>query len=310
MQTWTFETIKELFELPLMDLLYQAQTVHRENFDSNKMQISSLLSVKTGKCQENCAYCPQSAHFKTGLNKESFLSLRDVIAAAKKAKALGASSFCVSASGSAPQPEQFPQYLAMVKEVKKIGLNACATLGELSAEQVKQLDEAGLNFYNHNIDTSPEFYSQITTTRKFSDRLKTINHLANSNIKVCCGVIIGMGESIADRVNMLLALTQLPQNPDVIPINRLIKIKNTPLEHVPDIDNFEYVSMLAVARIVFPKTIIALAAGRNEMSEEMQALCIFAGANAMHVGEKLLVTPLPDVSQDNQFLDKLGIQAC
>jgi biotin synthase len=223
---WTFTTIKGLFELSLVDLLYQAQSTHRKNFDPNNMQVSSLLSVKTGRCKEDCAYCPQSAHYATGLNKESFLSLEDVTAAAKKAKALGASSFCVSASGSSLSAEDFQKFLTMIKEVKKVGLNACATFGELSVEQVKQLEEAGLNFYNHNIDTSPEFYPNIITTRKFTDRLRTLNHLANSTIKICCGVIIGMGESIDDRINMLLAL--MPTNPDVIPINRLIKCLQLP----------------------------------------------------------------------------------
>lgn len=307
-QSWTFDEVKSLFELPFMDLLYRAQSAHRENFNANEMYISSLLSVKTGSCKENCAYCPQSSHYETGLNKESFLSQEEVIAAAKKAKKLGASRFCVSASGSLPQPEDFQKYLAMIKAVKKIGLSACATLGELSLEQVQQLEQAGLDYYNHNIDTSPEFYHNIVTTRTFADRLQTINHLANSNIKICCGVIIGMGEAIDDRNNMLLALAKLPRYPDVIPINRLIKIKNTPLEHASDIDNFDYIRMLAVTRIIFPRTIVALAAGRNEMSEEMQALCVFAGANAMHVGEKLLVTPLPDISKDKQLLDKLGVR--
>ena len=306
-KNWLFDEVEALFIKPFSELIYKAQTVHKENFNLNEMQVSSLLSVKTGECSENCAYCPQSAYYNTGLNEQSFLTLDEVTTAAKKAKAMGVTRFCISASGKSPKKHDLSKYVEMIRAVKNIGLSVCATLGMLDQESVKILEEAGLDFYNHNIDTSAEFYKNIITTHDYADRLKTLSHVAQSSINVCCGVIVGMGEGLTDRINMLIALASLPKNPNVIPINRLIKIKGTPLEKTDHIDNFDFIKMIAVTRIMFPKSIIALAGGRNEMSEEMQALCFLAGANAIHVGEKLLVTPLPSIDKDSKLLHKLGL---
>lgn len=301
-------TIKALFKLPFFELVTKAHDAQRQHNRTNTVSLGSLLSVKTGGCAEDCAYCPQSVHYDSGLNAVSCLSLEAVIIAACRAKKLGAHCFCISASGRSPSAAEFKNYLAIICAVKKLGIRVCATLGELTVKQVKSLESVGLDFYNHNIDTSREFYPYIIKTHSYQARLQTLQHLATTKIKICCGVIIGMGESVADRVKMLLELVGLPRRPDVVPINRLIKIPSTPLNSVSNLDDFAYIRMLAVARIVLPNTVIALAAGRNAMSEVMQAWCFFVGANAMHVGEKLLVTPLPDAKVDFAMLKKIDLE--
>lgn len=304
---WKFEEVKALFDLSFTDLIYQAQTTHRKNFDPNIIQFHTLCSAKTGGCLEDCAYCPQSVHYATGIKKQNLLSPEDVIKSAKKAKQNGADRFSIAIQGKNPDKKDFAQIVLMVKEVKKLGLAVCATLGELSDKQIEQLEEAGLDSYNHNIDTSPEFYNNIITTHGFDGRVATLKKLAKSNINICCGGIIGMGESQNDRINFLIQLANLPKQPAIIPLNMLIKIKGTPLENAEDVDPFDFVRVIAITRIMFPQSLVGLAAGRKEMSDEMQALCFLAGANVIHCGEKLLVTPLPGENKDKQLLQKLGI---
>lgn len=307
-KNWTKTTISKLFDLPFADLLFRAQKIHRKNFDPNTLQIHTLLSAKTGDCSENCAYCPQSANYQTGVKKQKLLSCEQIIAAATKSKQMGIHRFCIATQGKTPGTKDFSQILKAIKAIKKLGLKTCATLGELTEQQIQQLEQAGLDSYNHNLDTSAEFYSKIITSHTFEDRLATLKKLSKSNINICCGGIIGMGESIQDRINLLLALTKLPKPPQVIPINLLIKIPGTPLENAKDIDPFDFARILAVTRITLPKSNIALAAGRNNMSDELQALCFLAGANIIHCGQKLLVTPLPNIDKDKKLLQRLGIK--
>lgn len=305
---WTLQKAKEIFDLPLIELLHQAQSVHRNNFDPNKVQVSTLLSIKTGSCPENCSYCPQSAHYKTGLKKEPLMEVEAVIAAAKLAKEAGSSRFCMGAAWRGPRDEDLSIVCEMVSEVKKLGLETCVTLGLLENHQASMLKDAGLDFYNHNIDTSPEFYDKIITTRTFEDRLKTLESVRKAGVKVCCGGILGMGETNDDRINMLVSLANLDEQPESVPINKLIKIPGTPLENQNDIDPFDFVRTIALARILMPKSYVRLSAGREQMSDELQALCFMGGANSIFYGEKLLTANNPFPEQDNQLFKRLGLE--
>jgi len=307
MKKWTFDEAKEIFSLPFMELIYKAQTVHRTNFDPNKVQISSLLSIKTGSCPENCKFCPQSAHYKTDVKKEPLMKIEEVVTAAKRAKAAGSTRFCMGAAWRGPRDEDLKLVCEMIKEVKKLGLETCVTLGLLKEHQAVTLKEAGLDFYNHNIDTSEEFYDKIITTRTFQDRLDTLGYVRASGMKVCCGGILGMGETNDDRINMILTLANLEEPAESVTINKLIKIPGTPLENVQDIDPFEFVRVIALARIIIPKSYIRLSAGREQMSDELQALCIMPGVNSIFYGEKLLTSANPIPERDNDLFRKLGI---
>ncbi len=306
--TWLFEQANEIFNLPFGELLYQAQTVHRNNFASNELQISTLLSIKTGSCPENCSYCPQSAHYNTGLQKSKLIPIDDVIAAAKQAKEAGSTRFCMGAAWRGPHARDLDQVCNMVSEVKKLGLETCVTLGMLQDNQAEQLRDAGLDYYNHNIDTSEEFYDQIVTTRTFADRLDTLDKVRKAGVKVCCGGILGMGETNADRIKMLLTLANMAEPPESVPINKLINIPGTPLEKQTEIDNLDFVRTIALARIMLPKSYVRLSAGREHMSDEMQALCFMAGANSIFYGEKLLTANNPAPTQDLQLFKRLGIK--
>ncbi|HJD59888.1 MAG TPA: biotin synthase BioB [Rickettsia endosymbiont of Omalisus fontisbellaquei] len=307
MKKWTFDEAKEIFSLPFMELIYKAQTVHRTNFDPNKVQISSLLSIKTGSCPENCKFCPQSAHYKTDVKKEPLMKIEEVVTAAKRAKAAGSTRFCMGAAWRGPRDEDLKLVCEMIKEVKKLGLETCVTLGLLKEHQAVTLKEAGLDFYNHNIDTSKEFYDKIITTRTFQDRLDTLGHVRASGMKVCCGGILGMGETNDDRINMILTLANLEEPAESVTINKLIKIPGTPLENIQDIDPFDFVRVIALARIMIPKSYIRLSAGREQMSDELQALCIMSGVNSIFYGEKLLTSANPIPERDNDLFRKLGI---
>ena len=304
---WTLEEAEALFQMPFNDLLFTAQQIHREHFQPNKVQASALLSIKTGACPEDCKYCPQSGHHNTGLAKEKLISVQKVINQARQAKAAGATRFCMGAAWKNPPEKDMPYIIAMVKEVKALGLETCMTLGMLSEGQAADLAAAGLDYYNHNLDTSPEFYGNIITTRTYSDRLDTLAHVRESGMKVCSGGIIGMGERVRDRAGLLQQLANLPDHPESVPINRLIKIAGTPLESVEDIDGIEFVKTVAAARIMMPKSYVRLSAGRETMSDELQALAFMAGANSVFMGETLLTAPNPEVSRDRQLFDRLGI---
>lgn len=306
-QHWQSEQVMQLFELPFLDLIYRAQTVHRENFVPNTVQASTLLNVKTGGCPEDCAYCPQSAQYATGVAAQKLMSLTDVIAQAKIAKENGASRFCMGAAWRSPPASELPKVMEMIKAVKELGLETCATLGLLDEEQTEQLKSSGLDFYNHNLDTSPEFYDKIISTRVYEDRLTTLENVRNSGMKVCCGGILGMGETRKDRINFLLALANLPEAPESLPFNRLIQIPGTPLEDQPNFDSFEFIRAIAVARIMFPKTIIRFSAGRKSVSDEMQTLCFMAGVNSIHLGDKLLITENNEPKNDEALLKNLKI---
>lgn len=305
---WSKEEVQTIYQFPFNDLLLQAHQTHRQHHHPNAVQISSLLSIKTGACPEDCAYCPQSAHYETGVTIERLMSIEDVTQKAKKAKAIGASRFCMGAGWRNPKEKDFARVVNMVRTVKSLGLETCITIGMLTQEQVNRLEAAGLDYYNHNLDTSPEYYEKIITTRTYKDRLDTLEKIRHSSIKVCCGGIIGMGETIEDRLGLLIQLANLPKHPESVPINFLIKIKGTPLENVEDTNPIDFVRIVALARIMMPKSVVRLSAGRNSMSEELHALCFFAGANSIHYGEKLLVTPLPGHDKDKQLLNRLGIQ--
>jgi len=306
---WTFEETAQLFELPLTELLYKAQTIHREHFKPNEVQLCTLLSIKTGTCPEDCAYCPQSAHHETELKKENLYDVERVVNDAKNAKAQGATRFCMGAAWRSPPKKEFPKVLEMIRAVKDLELETCVTLGMLDQRQADALHEAGLDYYNHNLDTSPEFYKKIITTRTYEDRLNTLECVRNAGIHVCSGGIIGMGETRDDRIHLLLQLANLPTPPQSVPINRLIRVKGTPLENVEQIDNIEFIRMIAVARIMMPTSFVRLSAGRDTMSEEMHALCFMAGANSIFLGDKLLTTPNPDVLDDTVLIQKLGLTA-
>jgi len=305
---WLLQDAKDIFNLPLIKLLYKAQTVHKDHFSPNEVQISTLLSIKTGSCPENCSYCPQSAHYKTDLKKEPLMQINDVVSMARRAKEAGSTRFCMGAAWRQPRDEDLAVVCEMVSEVKKLGLETCVTLGMLEDSQAKQLKNAGLDFYNHNIDTSPEFYDKIITTRTFEDRLNTLELVRKAGIKVCCGGILGMGETNDDRIKMLVLLANLEEQPESVPINKLIKIPGTPLANQKDIDPFDFVRTLALARILMPKSYIRLSAGREQMSDELQALCFMSGANSIFYGEKLLTADNPIPEQDNQLFERLGLE--
>jgi biotin synthase len=304
---WSEAEVEALFALPFNDLLFQAQTIHRETFDPNRIQISRLLSIKTGKCPEDCKYCPQSAHYDTGLEKEDLLEVETVLESALAAKESGASRFCMGAAWKGPGKD-FNQVLRMVEGVKALGLETCASLGKLTAEQAKQLKVAGLDYYNHNIDTSPEHYKEIITTRTFEDRLDTLGHVREAGLKVCSGGIVGMGEKTDDRAKMLQTLANMDQHPDSVPINLLIQIPGTPLDGVEKTDPFDFIRTIAVARIIMPQSYVRLSAGRQAMSDEMQALCFLAGANSMFCGERLLTTNNPSPNEDKSLFGRLGLK--
>jgi len=305
---WTLEQAKSIFNLPLNDIIFEAQTIHRKHFSASKVQISTLLSIKTGSCPENCSYCPQSAHYQTGVKKEPLMSLDDVLKAAKKAKESGASRFCMGAAWRGPRDEDLEQVCAMVSEVKKLGLETCVTLGLLTDGQALKLKEAGLDFYNHNIDTSEDFYDKIITTRTFQDRIDTLGYVRKAGLKVCSGGIIGMGEGNEDRIKMLVTLANLDKPPESVPINKLIRIPGTPLEGQEEVDPFDFVKTIALARILMPKSYIRLSAGREQMSDEMQALCFLAGANSIFYGEKLLTAGNPIPENDRLLFKRLGLE--
>ena len=306
---WTRAEVRALFELPFPELMYQAATVHRQNFDPAEVQISTLLSIKTGGCPEDCAYCPQAARYDTGVKAEKLMALDAVLKEAAAAKAGGASRFCMGAAWRSPKDRDIENVCAMVEGVKALGLETCATLGMLNREQAARLKQSGLDYYNHNLDTSPEFYGEIITTRTYEDRLDTLDHVRHAGINVCCGGIVGMGENLADRVGMIATLAALPQHPESVPINMLVQVEGTPLAHEAKLDPLDFVRTIAVARICMPASMVRLSAGREDMSEETQALCFLAGANSIFYGPKLLTTPNPGRDSDMKLLDKLGLRA-
>jgi len=305
---WTLDEVEALFALPFQDLLFEAQRVHRENQAPNTVQMSTLLSVKTGACPEDCAYCPQSIRYDTGLERETLMAVADVAARAKAAREAGATRFCMGAAWRSPKKRDIEVMSAMIREVKSLGMESCATLGMLTREQAKELRDAGLDYYNHNIDTSPEFYGEIITTREFQDRLDTLEAVREAGMNVCCGGIVGMGETVRDRARMLQVLANLEQHPESVPINQLVAVPGTPLAGQAPIDPFDFVRTIAVARILMPASAVRLSAGREQMSDELQALAFFAGANSIFYGEKLLTTGNPDVEHDRALLTRLGMR--
>ena len=305
---WTKPEVEALFALPLNELLFRAATVHRANFDPNEVQISQLCSIKTGGCPEDCNYCSQSAKFETEVKATKLMEVEKVLADARAAKTAGASRFCMGAAWRNPKERDMPAVTSMIREVKAMGLETCATLGMLTASQATALKEAGLDYYNHNLDTSEEFYGEIITTRTYQDRLDTLSAVRDAGMKTCCGGIMGMGESVADRASMLVTLANLPAHPESVPINLLIPAEGTPLAGKPRIDGIEFVRTIAVARILMPRSFVRLSAGREGMSDELQALCFFAGANSIFVGEKLLTAANPDVDSDKALFEKLGLK--
>ncbi len=305
---WTRAEVQALFELPFAALLYQAHGVHRDRFDPTEVQISTLLSVKTGGCPEDCAYCPQSVHFETGLTPETLVPLDEVVRAARAARDRGATRFCMGAAYRNPKPSQLERIAAMVGAVHELGMETCATLGMLNDEQASLLKASGLDYYNHNLDTSEAFYPQIITTRTYDDRLRTLAAVRRAGLKVCCGGILGLGESDADRVELLHTLATLEQHPESVPVNQLVRVAGTPLADAPAVDPLAFVRAIAVARILMPASRIRLSAGRTEMSDELQALCFFAGANSIFYGEKLLTTGNPGADRDQQLMDRLGMR--
>ena len=306
---WTRAEVRALFALPFPDLMFRAASVHRQNFDPTEVQISTLLSIKTGGCSEDCAYCPQSAHYETGVKAEKLMSVDAVLAEAAAAKASGASRFCMGAAWRSPKDRDLDNVCAMVEGVKALGLETCATLGMLTGDQAQRLKQSGLDYYNHNLDTSPEFYGAIITTRTYEDRLDTLEHVRDAGIHVCCGGIVGMGEGLEDRVGMIATLAGLTVHPESVPINMLVQVEGTPLADVQKLDPLDFVRTIAVARICMPASVVRLSAGREDMSEETQALCFLAGANSIFYGPKLLTTPNPGRDRDMALLDRLGLRA-
>jgi biotin synthase len=304
---WSVAEVSELFNRPLNDLLFSAQTIHRQNFDPNQVQVSRLLSIKTGACPEDCTYCPQSARYDTGLERERLMELQRVVEEAKDAKATGATRFCMGAAWRSPKAKDMPYVIEMVKEVKALGLETCMTLGMLSDDKAQALADAGLDYYNHNLDTSPEYYGEIITTRTYSDRLETLQNVRDSGMKVCAGGIVGLGEEQRDRVGLLVQLANLPMHPESVPINQLVACAGTPLEGQEVLDPIEFIRTIAVARIIMPTSYVRLSAGREEMSDEMQAMAFFAGAKSIFYGEKLLTTPNPEANDDLKLFARLGI---
>ena len=304
---WTLEEARALHALPFNDLLFHAQRVHRANFDPNRVQVSTLLSVKTGGCPEDCAYCPQSVRYDTSVEDEALMNLEAVVAAARAARAAGATRFCMGAAYRSPKPKQLERIKAMVREVSELGLETCATLGMLTPAQARELKDAGLDYYNHNLDTSEAFYGEVITTRAYKDRLDTLQAVRDAGLHVCCGGILGMGETEADRVQLLVTLATLPQHPESVPINQLVQVEGTPLHGLPALDPLDLVRTIATARLMMPRSYLRLSAGRTEMSEAVQALCFLAGANSIFYGERLLTTPNPGRSRDDQLFARLGL---
>jgi biotin synthase len=304
---WTRAEVRALFDLPFPELMFRAQSVHRANFEPGAVQISTLLSIKTGGCPEDCAYCPQSASYETGVRAEKLMALDSVLAEARAAKAGGASRFCMGAAWREPKDRDLDAVCAMVEGVKALGLETCATLGMLTAGQARRLKDSGLDFYNHNLDTSPEFYEKIITTRTYRDRLETLDRVRDAGIHVCCGGIVGMGETREDRVGMIATLASLPAHPESVPINMLVRVAGTPLAGEPTLEPLEFVRTVAVARICMPRSMVRLSAGREDMSEETQALCFLAGANSIFYGPKLLTTPNPGRDRDRELMERLGL---
>jgi biotin synthase len=306
---WKLDEIEALFDLPFMDLLARAHAVHAANHDPNAVQVSTLLSIKTGGCPEDCAYCPQAQRYHTGVEAQKLMDVDAVLERARAAKAAGASRFCMGAAWRGPKDRDIPKVAEMIREVKALGMETCATLGLLGEGHAQQLKDAGLDYYNHNIDTSPDYYGEIIHTREFEDRLDTLQDIRAAGLKTCCGGIVGMGETRAQRAGLLQALANLPEHPQSVPINQLVPVPGTPLADAEKIDPFEFVRTIAVARIVMPKSIVRLSAGRQQMSDEMQALCFFAGAGSIFMGEKLLTTGNPDVEHDHALFCRLDLHA-
>ena len=305
---WTRDEVLALFDLPFPELMARAGQVHRERFDPTQVQVSTLLSVKTGGCPEDCAYCPQAARYNTGVQAQKLMGLDEVMDKARAAKAAGASRFCMGAAWRSPKDRDIPKVAEMIRGVKSLGLETCATLGMLKGTQAQALRDAGLDYYNHNLDTAPEFYGDVIKTREYQDRLDTLEHVRDAGMKTCCGGIVGMGESRAQRAGLLLALANLPAHPDSVPINRLVQVEGTPLHGTAELDPFEFVRTIAIARITMPQSMVRLSAGRESMSDELQALCFAAGANSIFYGEKLLTTGNPDVARDQALFARLGLR--
>ena len=306
---WTSETAAAVYRSPFNDLLFRAQSVHRQHFDPNRVQLSRLLNIKTGGCPEDCGYCSQSSHHATGLAASKLMDVETILAEARKAKESGATRYCMGAAWRNPKPRDMDAVVEIVCAVKALGLETCMTLGMLEREQADRLSDAGLDYYNHNIDTSERYYPQVISTRSFDDRLETLEHVRQSGMKVCCGGILGMGESEQDRVDMLVALANLPEPPESLPINMLIPIPGTPLAKSDPIGPIEFVRVVALARIMMPASFVRLSAGRSAMTDEMQALCFFAGANSIFIGDTLLTAGNPEDAADRRLFDRLGLQA-
>lgn len=304
---WRIDEIEKLLNLPFNDLLFRAQSIHRDNFDPNSVQVSSLISIKTGSCSEDCGYCSQSAKHGTDLEKEKLLPVEDVVKAAQAAKDKGSTRFCMGAAWRNPTDANLQHVKDMIVAVHDLGMETCVTLGMLTGEQASELKEAGLDYYNHNLDTSPEFYGNVITTRTYEDRLKTLSHVREQGISVCSGGILGMGESRRDRASMLRELSNMSKHPDSVPVNMLVQVEGTPLYGTAALDPFEFIRTIAVARILMPKSHVRLSAGRGEMSDEMQALCFLAGANSMFYGDRLLTTDNSETSKDVELFERLGI---
>jgi biotin synthase len=309
LSSWNISQIEEFLDLPFNDLIYQAQFVHRQYHDANFVQLSTLVSVKTGGCSEDCGYCPQAARYNTGVNDEDMLSLDKVVSTAKEAKSQGASRFCMGAAWRGPKQRDIEKITEIISAVKELGLETCATLGMLKTGQAEQLSKAGLDYYNHNLDTAPEFYGEVITTRDYQDRLNTLESVRSAGMHVCCGGIVGMGESRNARAGLIVQLANLNPYPESVPINNLVQVKGTPLYGTDELDSFEFIRTIAAARITMPKAMVRLSAGRSEMSEAVQALCFLAGANSIFYGDKLLTTGNPEVEQDKIMFRKLGLQS-
>ncbi|WP_344794235.1 biotin synthase BioB [Litoribacillus peritrichatus] len=305
---WETAEVEALFDMPFNDLLFYAQTVHRKHFNPNEVQVSTLLSIKTGACPEDCKYCPQSGHYTTDLEKEKLMKVEKVLEQAKKAKEIGSTRFCMGAAWRSPTKKDMPYVIDMIKGVRDMGMETCMTLGMLDEDQSKALADAGLDYYNHNLDTSPEFYGNIITTRTYQDRLETIDNVRKAGMKVCSGGILGMGETELDRAGMLIQLANMPQQPESVPINMLVRVEGTPFAENEELDPIDFIRTIAVARIMMPESHVRLSAGREEMNDEMQSLAFFAGANSIFYGEKLLTTDNPRAEQDQQLFTRLGIK--
>lgn len=306
---WQLEEVQTLFNQPFNDLLFQAHTIHRAHFDPNEVQVSSLLSIKTGSCSEDCGYCPQSARYDSDLTPEALMPVDEVLKSARQAKDQGASRFCMGAAWRSPKDKDIERVVQMVQGVKAMGMETCVTLGMLTDEQTKTLKDGGLDYYNHNLDTSEDYYSEVITTRTYQDRLDTLERVRDAGINVCCGGIVGMGENDADRANLLIELANLPKHPESVPINMLVQVEGTPLMGSEQLDPFMFIRMIAVARILMPESRVRLSAGRADMSDEMQALCFFAGANSIFYGDKLLTTDNPMTNHDLALFDRLGVRS-